>query len=116
MLMIFGQYCGRPGLRAHLLHHHPRHALGEEEGAFQVGRHDFVIGSLAHFQQVRALARGHAGVVDQQVDAAAVLQRGIHQPLAVRGAGGIGLHGIGRCGPWLPAPGSTSWAAAALAW
>ena len=50
--------------------HVAREGLGEEEGAAQVDAHDLVVAGLGHFEDVDALARGHAGVVDEEVDAA----------------------------------------------
>ncbi len=65
--------------------------LGQEKRPAEVDIHDLVVGGLAHLQQVDALARGHARVVDQQIDPPKSGQRLIDHPLAVVVIAHIGL-------------------------
>src|ERR1019366_2650684 len=76
------------------LGHPARRLLGEEVGALQVGRDQLVEALFGGLQQVASLARGHAGVVDQQVEFLKPLAGEGEQPSAILAAGDLALKNL----------------------
>jgi len=53
-----------------LLNHPACNGLGEEIGSFEIDGHDLVVAGFGGFEDVVALSRGHASVVDEEVASA----------------------------------------------
>src|SRR5215212_7209857 len=75
------------------LHHEGHDPAGQEEVALHVELEDRVVGLLVGSEEVQRL--GDAGVVDERVEPAEGICRGVHGPLAVGDLAQVALH---RCG------------------